>query len=768
MAFRSKHLGRLCRRPLFMWRLTVVKRLLKERTFRLGFWPLHTWRRWAQRKIYTRGKIQSLLRIYETWVRIVHFRGWKKWFRSEVKGRLQSNAAEITMIEWRQRQFLWHWVTTAKRRRQIRDIYNFWGRPMRQMHIFRSLGLPFSIWRYYASSRALCRQRGRTFWRTVTRTHGKPSSIEGNARSGGEDRRGGRDRGGSKDRRRRRSSASRGRRSSASEGSARKRRLPQVTCDKFLVVPYFPRPTEMEWVQQWSEEVVDDVASRYAASRVVEALLGEHTEDLYSMLLRKDARTRVVNYAVYCRLAPKCFRALCDNADLARRKRYGVFLGCQCKMRHAICRWLAASRYYKSIRTRPGKSEGEGTNDTTAAAATAAGSETAAAVENGAVGAVAVVGEPSARGGDGSWCCGGCDGMVPNDILRCGGCGTPQPGSMAHNLLARNERRMKLKAEAEQRWKDDEEWRKVGTARQADLSLFMGERRAAMQVELMDRNAALLKGKSLAGEKATVMQGVMDGEADDTDSRRSAMLDHVRDVQRRRARILHDVLCSVIDAHEATSMRTLCSSILRHLRVLVLQSRSVASYRRARLRNWCRLCGRYRYLYRAMPLYHRLRTMWSIWKRWLRLVEMQYMDGPDRPMRKDCKLRQARLPAFSLFLVEEERAQAALPPARRRKPGVDAYSCRMDASFLRWVEYTHKRVTRERIVDAAVRRRALRTTRYVFHCIRLVIKLKYQRCDGGRGDDVRSSDMIHQPSLLERRCVAEIDLWRVSPRIAAC
>ena len=181
---------------------------------------------------------------------------------------------------------------------------------------------------------------------------------------------------------------------------------------------------------------------------------------------------------------------------------------------------------------------------------------------------------------------------------------------------------------------------------------------------------------------------------------------------RNRGRVLHDAMVKAIDQAEQAHMKQVLRGILRALRLPMLSRRSITLLNRARMRNWCRICARYQYLWRAMPTYRRLRTMWNIWNKWLRFLDARFMR--ETPLLAEKVRRKRRLVCklsglLSQFGVDAHTAdEAHVRAVQSTKQGI----------FFRWVELAQVNNTHRRMLAAAAARRDARVAQRAFHCWR--------------------------------------------------
>ena len=154
-------------------------------------------------------------------------------------------------------------------------------------------------------------------------------------------------------------------------------------------------------------------------------------------------------------------------------------------------------------------------------------------------------------------------------------------------------------------------------------------------------------------------------------------------------------------------MKHVTRMVLRQLRLPMMTRRSETLYRRAKLRNWCRICARYKYLWRAMPVYRRIRTKWVCFSMWLRFMGHRFaIETPSLA----AEVRRRRDLANRFDIVMQKRGVDIK---------TDEHSARTKVSdnhafFLRWVQYTQWRVCCRKLAESSCHRRRHRLLRRTF------------------------------------------------------
>lgn len=184
-------------------------------------------------------------------------------------------------------------------------------------------------------------------------------------------------------------------------------------------------------------------------------------------------------------------------------------------------------------------------------------------------------------------------------------------------------------------------------------------------------------------------------------------------------------------------------SVLRSLRLPMMTRRSETLYRRAKLRNWCRICARYRYLWRAMPLYRKLRTQWVCWIKWLRFLD-ERLSKETPLLSEEVRRRRDVGQRFASLLCERSIDITTDEDVGR------AATCDLKAVFLRWVELAQWRRCCRRLVEASCARGRSRFLHRAFASWAQRLKPMYTL-----------ADRRANPTFIERRAQADIAKLRL-------
>ncbi|CAM9821927.1 unnamed protein product, partial [Ectocarpus sp. 4 AP-2014] len=164
------------------------------------------------------------------------------------------------------------------------------------------------------------------------------------------------------------------------------------------------------------------------------------------------------------------------------------------------------------------------------------------------------------------------------------------------------------------------------------------------------------------------------------------------------------IFYTVVDGRRSVTLR----KTLRQWRSWYNLRMSVQLYNRQRLRNWLRICGRLRYLWRGMPLFRVLRVKWSVFHRLLELTNHRMLYGtPDLP----AALRRRRKLLLDYSRLLQERG---FVPGRYAPEVLLPATLDPSALFQRWKQHTQARAA-ARFLRCSLRRRHLhRVARVTF------------------------------------------------------
>ena len=261
-----------------------------------------------------------------------------------------------------------------------------------------------------------------------------------------------------------------------------------------------------------------------------------------------------------------------------------------------------------------------------------------------------------------------------------------------------------------ERWRDDEKWRLAGIGvahkeKMETMTLMQG-----MRGDKLRRDEDHIILEEFHDEKAYSLGTVLDRQSDQSKARRRNVMDYMANVKAMRARFLHDVLDRVIEEQNQKYTIDLAARCLRRLRVQMMQRNAMAFFKRSRLKNWCRLAARFRYLDRGMPVYRKYRVLWKMWQKWLRFLRKQYM-YIQPSLGHEIRRRKELLCKFSNLLdngMPEEEASSGVKTL-----------------FYRWLEHTQSQCVRRRLVKVLGICRGARLLHRAFGALQCSRKVRY-------------------------------------------
>jgi hypothetical protein len=151
---------KLCWRKLKAWQYYCRRGRERRETYRVGFWPFHTWRKYAARKGRAKEKVRFLVgRVLPTLVQIKVFNAWKGYCQREGQmNRISRRHVRDALCGRASVCLLWLRRWTFKRR-AIRRAWVQRGHALRQQQTDSTIVLPFYTWRAYSKYRRLLRSR---------------------------------------------------------------------------------------------------------------------------------------------------------------------------------------------------------------------------------------------------------------------------------------------------------------------------------------------------------------------------------------------------------------------------------------------------------------------------------------------------------------------------------------------------------------------------------------------------------------------------------
>lgn len=185
--------------------------------------------------------------------------------------------------------------------------------------------------------------------------------------------------------------------------------------------------------------------------------------------------------------------------------------------------------------------------------------------------------------------------------------------------------------------------------------------------------------------------------------------EYVREFQIHAARKLFEVAAKIREQVDKFYGVNIKWRYLRRIRLLLMYKKVNSLYARQKLRNWLRLCVRWKQVEYGMVMYKRIKDMWLVFNQWLKFMEKCYtLRSPG--LGKECTRMKRRVGRYDQFLVDLKLLPKAIPYQVMNK----MYAETMEAMFKRWFYYVQMRKGMWKVEELVVRRYELRSQRRVF------------------------------------------------------
>ena len=121
-------------------------------------------------------------------------------------------------------------------------------------------------------------------------------------------------------------------------------------------------------------------------------------------------------------------------------------------------------------------------------------------------------------------------------------------------------------------------------------------------------------------------------------------------------------------------------------------------HNRQKIRNWLRLCARYRYVEKGMVVYKDLKDKWKVFNKWLKYLQKMYVLR-SVGISQECSVRRKRLVLYDKFLVDSKLFPNCYP-----YQVLNVMTSSIKALFYRWAKYTNKKMAMRKITELSVKR----------------------------------------------------------------
>lgn len=248
--------------------------------------------------------------------------------------------------------------------------------------------------------------------------------------------------------------------------------------------------------------------------------------------------------------------------------------------------------------------------------------------------------------------------------------------------------------------------------------------------EFRARNAARARDAHRALHEAAHVQVVRGRAA--ADAAQACMVSRTAALQHRRALEFVEAVQRVWEECAAEYTRQVMAACFAGLRRATFHRRAVHHYNRLQLRRWLRICARFNRFSNAMPRWWRLRTMWHTWSKWLLHMQTKLaLESPGLALEVRRRFSLARRLSVALQHGTLDHHCAASPAvtagagaaaivngAACTAAGTCDPFCGPRGVWLRWVEYTQRRVARRRVLHLCALWRRHTLLREVFGAMR--------------------------------------------------
>ncbi|GMH53787.1 hypothetical protein TrRE_jg84 [Triparma retinervis] len=746
-------LRKFCWRPLREWNrwFKGVKRI--QRTYVGCFWPFYVWRRWAVHKILARKKGKQLKRIWLSYEELRHFKAWGRYVKKEVKDRRIATDMRLRLMHKLVRLILKKWRRYAQRRKGCRLA---WFRRGYRMAENKKMELKYRVlhvWRYFNFCRKLIKGRVEKYFRGYIldeqdrRIHAikkakeaksvasKPrNKVEHTSKGidsltgGGKDGKEGKGNGGKK---KRRSTSKKGGTKKATSTASDKQQTPKKSPrqmihrmdtspaflaegvakhellafkaqleggkqkvdtgetyiapvgDPFYGCRYTTKPPGLEPRTPPFPTVFD---TPWASSLPDDMI--KICEGCYERFKTKCEFRMKTSYAMLHRTGPRCLQFLYNNVVLNKKDRFVVHLYKRKMKRHYFKYFVDQCRRRIT-------------------------GSVASSVDS--------------------------DGLKRDSLIS--------TFDIAPSIASSRDR-FKTDMDGVALTRDQLEYDREIRNTQMDKTYGQTQKLRDYvkdkKEQLVEWQRKMENKQTLRERRETLMKQFMEQKASETHLADKKSLDYVAEFQVHAARRLFEVAARIREEVDRFYGVNIKWRYIRRIRLLVMMRRASSMFARQKLRNWLRLCVKWRKVEKGMVTYKRVKDLWVCFNGWLKFMERQYMFRTPG-MGKEATKAKKRVVVMSNFLRDHKLLPRAIPYQTMNK----IYGQGVKATFMRWFYFTMMNKNMRKIEDLMVERHELRFKRRVFHFWKTGVKTEdsYQR----RKEDIPFS---------EGRCSTDLECMR--------
>jgi hypothetical protein len=274
-----------------------------------------------------------------------------------------------------------------------------------------------------------------------------------------------------------------------------------------------------------------------------------------------------------------------------------------------------------------------------------------------------------------------------------------------------------------EQWQADIIWRSQGMERMAMKRREINGQFNDIKYEHFAREETerkAVRSRNIVTREAATVRGMEDGVTAESVEALAAQGDAL---YRERAVILHDAMIRGFDHMERQGNRHLLRSTLHAMRIPVLYRTTSHLLNKNRIKNWLRICARFRYLYRGMPVYHRLRTKYMCFLKWLKFLDNKFK-LEEYSMGEQLRRRRKLFVRYSQLLAHEHDEEQAAASSDLRDRGFD-FSNSLRGTYHRWVEFAQSQLAYKMLVRKARARSDVRLLHRCFMSLREHLKPQY-------------------------------------------
>ena len=746
---------RYCARPYREWRKLVRKIKNAQMVFTACFWPYYVWRRWAAKRVMARKKAKMLKRVYATYFVMKHFGAWKRYSLSESGKSKKSFQMAVKLQHKLLALIARRWHRYAQRRAGIRVNWDRRGYRMRKEKEFEMLYVHAQVWRYFAFCNKEMRRRTQRYFRdyakdnedrrnhavklkeerlqlanqprvVVEHTHNNLSADSDIASSSG---------GGG--RRKTKTAAKNSRNSKRGKSSSSPKSSPHTPTRKIVHMGTAPanvisRARQSSLIE---DHIIAGTSTLTADNKDYVAPVGDiyqfvkyggtrskpRTEEFpaltdliwgaslppdvqeichgtYERFKVKDARQMKICYMMYYRSGPAAIQNLYDHVIIQKKGRYAinraknVFRRIYFNKFKDICLEGIAKKnmIFNDGKKKKGKKRG-GLDGIFGGADEEEGDNEVPYSETGddstAASSVLNTGNESNIGGS------SINNSKEND-------GSPTVAiSTAEKLNA--DRAVRL-AQMEKTFE-----------RCSGLQTYVQNKTEEIDLWNVSQNnrVTIQEQKSKTLSRFLEFQKALTFDADEVAQK------YVSEFQVHAARKLFATIVKIREEVEKFNSVNIKWRYFRRIRLLINFKKMEHLHNRQKIRNWLRLCARYRYVERGMVVYKSLKDKWKVFNKWLRYLQKMYVLR-SVGISQECTRRRRRLVLYDKFLVESKLFGNCYPYQT-----LNVVTTTRDALFYRWAKYVNKKATMRKISELSLKRYNYRFARRVFSFWKTGVKI---------------------------------------------